>query len=123
MLAPRGKLIVTTPNMQAWYALFAAGFQPLLYETSTRSTRIGAGPLRRRKRGTTPVGHVRVFNQRALKDVLLSQGFKPVRARGAVFAMFPAPLRSFDRIFNRVPGLASILVVLSERVERRSSTS
>jgi ubiquinone/menaquinone biosynthesis C-methylase UbiE len=117
---PGGFLVVTTPNLQAWYnrLLFLAGVQPLFYETSTRSTAIGAGPLRRLKRGTTPVGHVRVFNHRALRDILSSQGFHVVAVRGAVFASLPRPIRAIDRVFDRVPSLASILVVTSKSVER-----
>jgi hypothetical protein len=67
-------------------------------------------------RGTTPVGHLRVFNKRALRDLLESQGFRPVRERGAVFPAFPGPVRAVDRLFTVIPGLASILVVLSERI-------
>jgi SAM-dependent methyltransferase len=117
VIAPGGHLIVTTPNLQAWYnrVLFAAGIQPLFYETSTRSTHIGAGPLRRFKRGSTPVGHIRVLNKRALHDLLESQGFLPVAERGAIFPVFPGPVQFLDRLFDRVPSLASNLVVLSRR--------
>ena len=43
MIVPGGHLIITTPNLQAWYnrILFALGIQPIFYETSTRSTHIG----------------------------------------------------------------------------------
>jgi 2-polyprenyl-3-methyl-5-hydroxy-6-metoxy-1,4-benzoquinol methylase len=120
VIAPGGYLIITTPNLQAWYnrILFVVGVQPLFYETSTRSTHIGAGILRRLKRGSTPVGHVRVFNKRALRDLLHSQGFQPVTVRGAIFSYFPGPLRLLDRIFNGVPSLASNLIFLSAKVER-----
>jgi 2-polyprenyl-3-methyl-5-hydroxy-6-metoxy-1,4-benzoquinol methylase len=118
VLRPGGSLLITTPNLQAWYnrALFLAGIQPLFYETSTKSTRIGAGPIARLKRGSVPVGHVRVFNRRALVDLLESEGFRPVSIRGAVFEALPAPVRRVDQAFNRLPSLASNLVVLSNRV-------
>jgi SAM-dependent methyltransferase len=119
VVAPGGYLVITTPNLQAWYnrLLFVAGIQPLFYETSTRSTLIGAGVLRRLKRGSTPVGHVRVFNLRALQDLLRSQGFLPITVRGAIFPLFPKAAQAVDRLFDRVPSLASGLVVLSRRVE------
>jgi 2-polyprenyl-3-methyl-5-hydroxy-6-metoxy-1,4-benzoquinol methylase len=123
VVVPGGLLVITTPNLQAWYnrLLFAAGIQPLFYEASTRSTAIGAGPLRRLKRGTTPVGHIRVFNRRAIVDLLASQGFRPVGMRGAEFVALPRPLRAVDRMLERVPSLASILVIASESISQPSS--
>ncbi len=120
MIVPGGHLIITTPNLQAWYnrILFALGIQPIFYETSTRSTHIGAGVLRRLKHGSTPVGHVRVFNKRALLDLLDSQGFQPIAERGAIFLFLPPSMQLIDRIFNHVPSLASNLIVLSARVEK-----
>jgi 2-polyprenyl-3-methyl-5-hydroxy-6-metoxy-1,4-benzoquinol methylase len=118
VVTPGGYLVITTPNLQAWYnrLLFLAGVQPIFYETSTRSTRIGAGVLRRLKHGSTPVGHVRVFNLPALQDLLRSQGFQPITVRGAIFTVFPKPVQAVDHLFDRVPSLASGLVVLSRRV-------
>ncbi len=120
VIVPGGHLIITTPNLQAWYnrILFALGIQPIFYETSTRSTHIGAGVLRRLKHGSTPVGHVRVFNKRALLDLLDSQGFQPIAERGAIFLSLPPSMQLIDRIFNHVPSLASNLIVLSARVEK-----
>ena len=117
VLRPGGWLLITTPNLQAWYnrALFAAGILPLFYELSTKSTRIGAGPLLRFKRGSVPVGHVRVFNRRALVDLMLSEGFRPVAVRGAVFDALPPAIRRIDRLFNPIPSLASNFVVLASR--------
>jgi SAM-dependent methyltransferase len=115
ILRPGGQVLLTTPNLQAWYnrALFAAGIQPIFYETSTKSSYIGAGPLARVKRSPDPVGHVRVFNRRALLDLLVSEGFRPVELRGARFERIPAT--RLDRLFNRFPSLASNLVVLATR--------
>jgi SAM-dependent methyltransferase len=118
VLHPGGWLLLTTPNLQAWYnrALFAAGIQPLFYETSTKSTKIGAGAITRLKRGSVPVGHLRVFNRRALIDLLVSEGFRPVALRGAVFEALPEAIQRVDRLFNRRPSLASNLVVLATSV-------
>jgi SAM-dependent methyltransferase len=110
-----GLLLITTPNLQAWYnrALFVAGIRPLFYEVSTKSTTIGAGPLLRLKKGATPVGHIRVFNLRGLLDLLRSEQFEPVAVRGATFDAVPGPLQPLDRALNRRPSLASNLVVLA----------
>ena len=117
VLRPGGSLLITTPNLQAWYnrILFLAGIQPLFYETSTKSPAIGAGPIARLKRGTVPVGHLRVFNRRALLDLLLSEGFRATAVKGAVFEALPPAVIRIDRVFNRYPALASNLVVLATR--------
>jgi len=117
VLRPGGHLLLTTPNLQAWYnrVLFAAGIQPLFYESSTESTAIGAGVLRRVKRSEEPVGHIRLLNRTALADLLRSTGFTPLALRGAEFPALPRLALPVDRLFNRRPSLASILVVLARR--------
>lgn len=113
VLKPGGLLVLTTPNFQTWYnrVLFAAGIIPIFYEASTRDASVGSGPLRRFKHGGVPVGHVRLFNRRALADLLNANGFSPLAWRGAVFSHLPRPLRALDRCFNPTPSLASNLVV------------
>jgi 2-polyprenyl-3-methyl-5-hydroxy-6-metoxy-1,4-benzoquinol methylase len=113
VLRPSGRLVLTTPNLQAWYnrVLFVAGVQPLFYETSTRSARSGAGPLARLKRADDPVGHLRLFNRRALLDLLEAEGFQPRTLRGAVFPALPSPVLQIDQMFTRFPSLASILII------------
>jgi len=113
VLRPGGRLVVSTPNLQAWYnrALFLLGVQPLFYETSSRTTEIGAGALRRFKRTTRPVGHLRVFNRTALLDLLRQGGFAPVLVRGARFHDVPRSLGWLDAAFCARPSLASILLV------------
>jgi 2-polyprenyl-3-methyl-5-hydroxy-6-metoxy-1,4-benzoquinol methylase len=83
VVKPGGHLVVTTPNLQAWYnrALFLFGVQPIFYETSTKTTAVGAGPLRWVKRGSDPVGHLRVFNRAALLDLMRHEGFEPLRVK------------------------------------------
>jgi SAM-dependent methyltransferase len=117
VLRPGGRLVVSTPNLQAWYnrVLFLAGVQPLFYETSSRTTEVGAGALRRFKRTTRPVGHLRVFNRTALLDLLRRGGFTPVSVRGARYHDVPRSLGWLDAAFCARPSLASILVVDATR--------
>jgi SAM-dependent methyltransferase len=95
--------------------LFFLGIQPLYYETSTKTTAIGAGPLRRIKRGTAPVGHLRVFNRRALIDILTQEGFEVLKIAGAIMPVLPRPVQLVDARFNRFTSLASEFIVLARR--------
>ncbi|MGH2870712.1 MAG: class I SAM-dependent methyltransferase, partial [Solirubrobacteraceae bacterium] len=115
ILRPGGHVVLTTPNLQAWYnrALFVAGIQPIFYETSTKSSDIGAGPLKKFKLDSAPVGHVRVFNRTALLDLLASESFRTVDVRGSEFERLPGAIARMDRWFSRLPSLASNLVVLA----------
>jgi SAM-dependent methyltransferase len=115
VLRPGGHLVVTTPNLHAWFnrILFIAGIQPIFYETSTRSTAVGAGVMRRLKHDTRPVGHLRLFNRTALTDLMRHAGFEPVAVRGARYHAVPRGLRWLDGAFCRRPSLASILVIVA----------
>ncbi len=120
VLKPDGYLLISTPNSQAWYNrfLFVMGIQPLFYEVSTKSPLIGAGPLKRIKKGTVPVGHMRIFNVQALKDILESEGFAIKSIRGANFAALPAPALILDNAITIYPRLASNIVALSQKRQK-----
>jgi 2-polyprenyl-3-methyl-5-hydroxy-6-metoxy-1,4-benzoquinol methylase len=111
VLKPSGYLLISTPNLQVWYnrALFLLGIQPLFYEVSTKSTAIGAGPLKPIKRSTVPVGHIRIFNVRGLKDIMESEGFAIKRVSG---------VRLIDSAFNMYPRLASNMEMLGQKRQK-----
>ncbi len=113
VLRPGGTLVLTTPNLCAWYnrVLFVLGVQPLFVESSTRSSTVGSGWLRRFKRGSTPVGHIRIFNLDAIRDLLKNNGFAVTAIKGASFDYFPRPLRLLDAAVAVYPGLSSNLVI------------
>lgn len=117
LLKPGGYAIITTPNLVVWYnrILILFGIQPLFYETSTKSPKIGAGILSSIKKGNIPVGHVRIFTVRAMKDLLESEGFEVVGVEGAHFAALPKPLRMLDTLFNFYPRLASGMIVVAKK--------
>lgn len=120
VLRPEGQLIVSTPNLQAWYnrVLFAFGIQPLFYEVSTRSPQVGSGILKRIKKGKAPVGHVHVFNRAGLVDILRQEGFEMVKMLGARFHSLPRPAQVVDKAFNIRPSVASNLIAIARRVDR-----
>lgn len=118
ILRKGGLLIVTTPNLCAWYnrILFAFGIQPIFYESSTKDPKNGSGPLLSRiKRGRIPVGHIRIFTLRALKDHLSRSGFVVQEVKGAHFEPLPKPIRLIDDVIKLYPRLASGFVVVAKK--------
>ncbi len=117
VLKKNGLLVISTPNLQAWYnrILFLFGIQPLFYETSTKSSLIGSGLLKRIKKGNIPVGHLRVFNVTALKDIVQSSGFEVIEVHGAIFHSLPKPVQLIDRLFNIYPRLSSNLIIVARK--------
>ncbi|HSX36464.1 MAG TPA: methyltransferase domain-containing protein [Patescibacteria group bacterium] len=123
VLKPKGTIIVSTPNLQAWYnrALFALGIQPIFYEVSTRSPKIGSGALGRIKKGEAPVGHVHVFNKAGLLDMLRAEGFEILDTLGAQFHSLPRPVQFIDRAFNIRPSMASNIIAVAKKGERKAT--
>lgn len=109
VLKPGGVLLVTTPNLAAWFnrALLAVGFQPAFSEVSTR--KVYGRP------GSQVVGHLRLFTRRALVGLLEDVGFANIVLAGASFHDVPRPLRWLDRLMARWPGGASILLAAATK--------
>ncbi|NUO43644.1 MAG: class I SAM-dependent methyltransferase [Streptomyces sp.] len=105
VLRPGGHLLLSTPNLAAWYnrALLLAGVQPVFSEVSLRA--IHGRP------GHEVVGHLRLYTARALREFVAAAGFTVVRLEGAPFHGVPRPLRPLDRLACRRPSLASILLL------------
>ncbi|MFF5359759.1 methyltransferase domain-containing protein [Streptomyces scabiei] len=109
VLRPGGHLMLSTPNLAAWYnrALLLAGVQPVFSEVSLRG--IHGRP------GTEVVGHLRLYTARALREFVAASGFEVVRLRGAPFHGVPRPLRPLDRVACAAPSVASILLLHARR--------
>jgi SAM-dependent methyltransferase len=105
VLRPGGSLLLSTPNLAAWYnrGLLAVGTQPVFSEVSLRG--VFGRP------GRQVAGHLRLFTRRALVQFLDACGFDCVRVAGARYHDVPRPLRPLDRMFCRWPSAASILLV------------
>ncbi|MEV6653190.1 methyltransferase domain-containing protein [Streptomyces sp. NPDC051219] len=110
VLRPGGHLMLSTPNLAAWYnrVLLSAGVQPVFSEVSLRG--IHGRP------GSQVVGHLRLFTARALRSFLTAAGFEVVTLAGAPFHGVPRPLRLLDRAACAAPSMASILLVHARRV-------
>ncbi|MDC0766044.1 class I SAM-dependent methyltransferase [Streptomyces sp. HD] len=109
VLRPGGHLMLSTPNLAAWYnrALLLAGVQPVFSEVSLRA--IHGRP------GREVVGHLRLYTARALREFVAASGFEVVRLAGAPFHGVPRPLRPLDRLACARPSLASILLLHARR--------
>jgi ubiquinone/menaquinone biosynthesis C-methylase UbiE len=105
VLKPGGSLLLSTPNLAAWYnrGLVALGVQPVFSEVSLRG--VYGRP------GQQVAGHLHLFTRRALVEFLGARGFGSVRVTGARYHDVPRPLRPLDRAFCGWPAAASILLV------------
>ncbi len=109
VLRPGGTLLLSTPNLAAWYnrVLLGLGVQPLFTEVSLRG--IHGRP------GSQVVGHLHVFTRRALVSLLRANGFVGVKVEGARYHDVPRPFGPLDRLMCRWPAAASILLASATR--------
>jgi 2-polyprenyl-3-methyl-5-hydroxy-6-metoxy-1,4-benzoquinol methylase len=105
ILKPGGSLLLSTPNLAAWFnrGLLAVGVQPVFSEVSLRG--VFGRP------GSQVAGHLHMFTKRALTGLLTARGFTSISVSGARYHDVPRPLRALDRAFCAWPAAASILLV------------
>ena len=105
VLRPGGSLLMSTPNLAAWYnrGLVALGVQPVFSEVSLYG--VYGRP------GRQVAGHLHLFTRRALVELLAARGFGRITVSGARYHDVPAVLRPLDRAFCAWPSAASILLV------------
>lgn len=122
VLEKEGYLIITTPNLVSWYhrPLFLFGFHPLFSELSTRNRKVGTGFLKKIIKNEQPVGHIRIFTVRALKDLLQLYGFEIVKVKGSPIPFnFPKIVSwlydTFDFLFSFIPSLSSNLLIIAKK--------
>ncbi len=109
VLKPGGWLLLSTPNLAAWYnrGLLALGVQPVFSEVSLRG--VFGRP------GRQVAGHLHLFTKRALTGLLAARGFGSITVTGARYHDVPRPLRPLDLAFCAWPGAASILLVRARK--------
>jgi SAM-dependent methyltransferase len=109
VLRPGGSLLLSTPNLAAWYnrGLLALGIQPVFSEVSLRG--VFGRP------GSEVAGHLHLFTRRALVEFVSARGFDCVSVAGARYHDVPRPLRPLDRMFCLWPSAASILLISARK--------
>ncbi|MCX6907869.1 MAG: class I SAM-dependent methyltransferase [Verrucomicrobia bacterium] len=118
VLEPGGYLLLTTPNLAAWFNRVSLlfGYQPIHTEVGTRANYGHILPL-----PGTPAGHIRLFTLRALRELVAASGFTVVRIYGVgqnvprtriACLRLAAPL--LNLIFSH-PSLASGLALLAQK--------
>lgn len=117
VLKKGGKLILTTPNLAAWFnrIIFLFGYQPFFMETSTIDKTVGLSFTRKLTKERQVAGHVRVFTLGALKDILKLHKFQCVKIKGYSGGYFPIWMQSFDLFFSLVSSLASNIYIVARK--------
>jgi ubiquinone/menaquinone biosynthesis C-methylase UbiE len=112
VLKPGGSLLLSTPNLAAWYnrVLLVLGVQPVFSEVSLRG--VYGRP------GSQVAGHLHMFTRRAVTGLLAAHGFGDIKVAGARYHDVPRLLRPLDAAFCVWPGAASILLVHASKGAR-----
>lgn len=120
VIKTNGFLVLSTPNLASWInrLLLLLGMQPLFSEVSTVKT-FGRGP---RSYDFFPVGHLRLFTYKALKEFLTYYRFNIVKVEGANYEGLPKALAIIDKIFSRIPGLSSTVIIIAlKKISEKSN--
>jgi methionine biosynthesis protein MetW len=114
ILKPDGYLLLSTPNLAAWYNRFLLlfGIQPIFTETSTRKN--FGRVLKFLGEGSQPVGHLRIFTLGALKKIIKSCNFEIVHIEAMPFLPFPL-IYQVDKLIGKIPSLGSDLLLLAQK--------
>ena len=117
MLKPGGYLVISIPNVTAWYnrVLTLFGYLPVWIE-----------PTSQKYRGTPFVkegcGHVRAFNKRTLKHFLHDRGFIVEKMKGAPIIAsddFGSVQRvlwnTFDPVFSKLVGGSTFIIAKARK--------
>ncbi|KKR10650.1 MAG: SAM-dependent methyltransferase [Candidatus Woesebacteria bacterium GW2011_GWA1_39_21] len=121
-----GKLILTTPNLVAWYnrVLFLFGIYPIFLEASMRDKRVGTKFMKKFAATKQGVGHIRVLTAEVLKDLLKLNNFKIIRITSLkrnLFGDLPKQMRMvykfIDGIFSKSTELGSDTLVVAKKAK------
>lgn len=109
VLRPDGWLMLSTPNLAAWFNRIGLmmGMQPAFTEVSFE--RVFGRP------GSDLVGHLRVFTSKSTRQFLEHHGFEVVGVEGARFEAIRGIGGRVDKLFARIPSLAGNTAIVARR--------
>lgn len=115
VLKKSGLLIITTPNLASWFnrIIFLFGFQPFYTEISLKDKTLGLKFTRNLTKNREPIGHIRVFTLKGLRDLLEYHQFKIAAVKGGSIYYLPSFMKPVDNFFSRFPPLAADLIVVA----------
>ncbi len=117
VLKKNGYVIITTPNLAAWFnrILLLLGFQPFFTEVSTVDKTLGLSFTRKLTVNRKPMGHLRCFTLKALVEILELHNFEIVHIQGSAVNYLPKYVSFFDKFLSQFASLASDLVVVAKK--------
>lgn len=117
VLKNNGFLVISTPNLAAWYnrIIFLFGYQPFFTEVSTIDKTLGLGFTRDMTPNREVVGHLRIFTLKALIDMSKMYGFETVDIKGGSVKYLPKYMRPIDKFMERVPSLSSDIILIAKK--------
>lgn len=112
-----GYLIIQTPNLACWFnrIIFLAGYQPFFTEVSTKDKTVGLSLTKNLTPIRDPVGHIRVFTLKALKDLLELHGFKTELITGETVHYLPWYMDIIDSVMSKIPSLATDITIVAKK--------
>ena len=118
VLKPKGRCIVTTPNLACWInrILLLSGIQPIFTETSARK-KYGRGLTVFGQNSTAVVGHIRVMTKTALVEMLKDRHYLVSKVIGYKFQEFGKMFITdiVDGMFCAMPALSSGIIAVAEK--------
>ena len=114
ILAPGGFLILSTPNLAAWFnrVLLLFGVQPIFSDTSTKKNY--GRVFKILGQGSQPVGHLRLYTLRSIKEILIDHQFSIQSIKALPFIHYPI-IYQIDRLIGLFPSLGSSFLILSQK--------
>ncbi len=120
VLKRNGHIVITTPNLSAWFnrIIFLFGYQPFFTEVSTIDKTMGLSFTRRITPNREPVGHIRCFTMKALKDILELHGYEIVLVKGTNGYYFPQPIKFFDMLISKMSSLSANMTIVAKKITK-----
>lgn len=121
VLKPGGFLVMSVPNIAAWYnrIIMAFGFMPVWVESA--SIHYVGNPFM-----TSGMGHVKAFTKRSALQLLALSGFgkvevagSSVRGNGSRNRIVEGLWNRADGFFSKFPSLSSLIIIKAEKVLRK----